>query len=43
MNYNYNTVKKLIITVGVLLFIQYWLGMVVNLFGEIPKIDPAIF
>lgn len=43
MNYNYITLKKMIITIGVLLFIQYWLGMVINLFIDIPKIDPVNF
>jgi hypothetical protein len=37
MNYSYNTLKKWIIIVGVLLFIQYWLGMVINLFAMLPN------
>ena len=43
MNYNYDTLKKLIIIVGVLLFIQYWLGMVINLFTTIPINSPLNF
>ena len=35
MDYKIETLKKLIIVVGILLFIQYWLGMVINLFASI--------
>ncbi len=35
--------KTLIVVVGILLFIQYWLGMVINLFVTIPKSDPLNF
>ena len=33
---NFDSFKKILIIGGILLFIQYWLGMVVNLFVEIP-------
>ena len=43
MDYNYNTLKNWFILVGVLLFIQYWLGMVINLFSNIPDTNPLNF
>lgn len=43
MDYNYKTLQKWIIVVGVLLFIQYWLGMVINLFAMIPNNSPLVF
>lgn len=43
MSYSYKTLKKWIIFVGILLFIQYWLGMVINLFVTIPKTDQLSF
>ncbi len=43
MDYNYKTLQKWIIVVGLLLFIQYWLGMVINLFTTIPNNSPLAF
>ncbi len=43
MDYSYKTLKRWIIVVGVLLFIQYWLGMVINLFANISKTNPLNF
>jgi hypothetical protein len=43
MDYNYNTLKNSLIIVGVLLFIQYWLGMVINLFSKISDTNPLNF
>ena len=43
MDYNYKTLKKWIIVAGVLLFIQYWLGMVINLFAMIPNNSQLAF
>ena len=43
MDYNYKILKKWIVIVGILLFIQYWLGMVINLFATIPKTNPLSF
>ncbi len=40
---NYKTLKNLVILIGVLLFIQYWLGMVINLFAVIPRTTPLNF
>ena len=39
----FNTLRKLIIAVCVLLFAQYWLGMVANLFITIPFDSPLNF
>ncbi len=39
----YKSFKNLIIIVGVLLFIQYWLGMTINLFAMIPETAPLNF
>jgi hypothetical protein len=43
MDFNYNTLKKWIIVLGILLFVQYWLGMVINLFAIIPNSAPLSF
>jgi hypothetical protein len=43
MDYSYKTLKKLIIVAGILLFVQYWLGMVINLFAMIPNSSPLTF
>lgn len=40
---DYNRLKKLITLEGVLLFIQFWLGMEINLFVEIPAGAPLNF
>ncbi len=40
---DYKTIKKLITIEGVLLFIQYWLGMSINLFIKIPLKTPLNF
>ncbi len=40
---DYNTLKKLITLEGVLLFVQFWLGMETNLFVEIPAEAPLNF
>lgn len=39
----YNTIKNLLGILGVLLFIQFWLGMVINLFANIPDSTPLSF
>lgn len=43
MDYSFKTLKKWIIIVGVLLFVQYWLGMVINLFAMIPSNSSLAF
>ena len=43
MDYRFKTLKNWIIVVGILLFIQYWLGMVINLFANISKTNPLNF
>jgi hypothetical protein len=40
---NYRTVQTLITIIGVLLFVQYGLGMVVNFFAAIPPDTPLAF
>ena len=38
MDYSYDALKNWTIVVGILLFIQYWLGMVINLFSNVPDV-----
>ena len=40
---NYNTAKNLLGVLAILLFIQFWLGMVINLFASIPTLTPLNF
>lgn len=40
---NYNTAKNLLGVLGVLLFVQFWLGMVINLFVNVPDSTPLSF
>jgi len=39
----YNTIKNLLGVLGVLLFAQFWLGMVINLFLSVPASAPLSF
>lgn len=39
----YKSLKRLIIIMGVLLFIQYWLGMTINLFTNVPIMNQLNF
>jgi hypothetical protein len=43
MDYSYKALKIGIIVVGILLFVQYWLGMGINLFASISKTNPLNF
>ncbi len=43
MDYSYDALKNWTIVVGILLFIQYWLGMVINLFSNVPDSNPLNF